>query len=163
MYGWIFQVVLSFRFSYQSFLFLFSQVHVTCCPILIELIIPRLFGKKYKLLSFSLCNFCQTAITSPSIGFWSYAVKMKLSHSYLFFKHIPPPRQFWHNAYSIHLYTVKRLIFWSNLLSFFTNGLLILKTWMVSIAKVWSTINPDLLPPVYASVSICLGVSVLDR
>jgi hypothetical protein len=44
--------------------FPFSPVHVTCYLILLELIIQRLFGKVYKLLSFSLFNFCQTAINS---------------------------------------------------------------------------------------------------
>jgi hypothetical protein len=59
----------SFKWSFPSgsptktlYAFLFSPVHVTCYIILLELLIQRLFGKEYTLLSFSLFNFCQSAI-----------------------------------------------------------------------------------------------------
>ena len=66
IYTVIFHVM---RYSDQSlYAFLISAMHATCPKhlILFNFIIPIPFGEKYKSSNFSLCNFLQSSVRSPS-------------------------------------------------------------------------------------------------
>jgi hypothetical protein len=65
----------------------FSSVHVTCSTnlILLDLIIPILFGKEYNYGASHYAIFDRLLLLPlPQVGFWSYIVKMKWSPPYLF-------------------------------------------------------------------------------